>query len=73
MANAHSISFIATVPRIEGVNPELWMSYIKSAIQGWGGQFEPNSPLFSGNWDTDQVAVKPYGQRHKNHTTAVNH
>ena len=73
MANAQSISFIATVPRIDGVSPDLWMNYIQAAIKGWGGQFEPSSPLFSGNWDDNKVAVKPYGQRHKNHTPAVNH
>ena len=31
--------------------------YVTDAVSSWGGQFHPEDPLFSANWDNDSVEV----------------
>lgn len=39
-------AFTVIVPDIEGVDEKMWRQYIKDAVGGWKGGFDPEHPLF---------------------------
>ena len=44
-----AITFVVTVPKLEGVQVSRWLEHIKDAVTCWGGAYPPDDPLFTAN------------------------
>lgn len=45
--------YIIEVDQPDDVSITRMKEYIKAATDLWGGQFHPDDPLFTGNWNND--------------------
>lgn len=58
------MEFVIRVPSLEGVTQPEMAAYIREAVQCWGGQRQPEDPLFDGCRTATVVTIAQWLRRH---------
>ena len=58
-------TYTVTLNQPDDVSDAEMKEYIDEAVSSWGGQYHPESPLFTGYWDSKVIVKRKYKDNSK--------